>query len=140
MENKYNAFLYPVARVLLSFIFIMSGVGKMGDWSGTAGYMASHGFFAVPFFLAGAIFLEIAGGLSVLTGFKARWGALALIVFLVPATLIFHAFWTLPAESMRMEMISFLKNISILGGLLFVLANGAGSFSVDNRLSASGRK
>jgi len=122
-----------VGRGLLSVIFLLSGVGKLADWSGTAGYMASKHMPAVPFFLLAAVTFELLGGLSVLTGFKARWGALALIVFLIPVTLIFHNFWAYEGMEQKTQMINFLKNLAIMGGLLMVAANGAGPISVDER-------
>ena len=74
---------------------------------------------------------KAAGGLSVLTGFKARWGALALVLFLVPVTAIFHNFWTLQGMEQQMQMIHFMKNLAIMGGLLSIVARGAGLASVD---------
>lgn len=139
METTLNRYLPPAARLLMSAIFLLSAFGKITDWSGTAGYMAAYGFFAIPFFLTAAIVLELGGGLSLLLGYKARWGALALIVFLIPATLIFHAFWSVPEADAKMQMINFLKNVSILGGLLMVMANGAGAFSVDARTNKGGQ-
>ena len=120
-------------RILLALIFLASGLGKVGDWSQTAGYMASKGMPLVPFFLAGAILLEVGGGLSVLLGFRARIGAAALIVFLVPATLIFHNFWALQGMERQVNMIMFLKNLAIMGGLLLVVAFGARRPSLDAR-------
>lgn len=89
----------------------------------------------VSLFLLGAIALEVLGGASIVLGFKARLGALLLIVFLIPATLIFHNFWAFGLQQMQEQMVHFLKNLSILGGLLFVATHGAGSFSLDSRLS-----
>ena len=122
-----------VGRILLALIFLMSGIGKIGDWSGTAGYMEFKGMPLVPLFLVGAIVLEVAGSLSVILGFKARWGALALIIFTIPTTLIFHAFWAVPAEQQQIEMIMFMKNLGLTGGLLMVMAFGAGPLSIDSR-------
>jgi putative oxidoreductase len=86
----------PLAgRILLAQIFIASGLSKIGAWEQTAAYMASKHMPLVPFFLLMAILFEVGGGLSVALGYKARFGAAALIVFLIPATLIFHNFWTL---------------------------------------------
>lgn len=124
----------PLAgRGLLSLIFLLSSVGKIMDWSGTAGYMASKHMPMVPFFLAMAILFELGGGLSVLSGYKARWGALALIVFLIPTTLIFHNFWAYEGMEQKMQMISFLKNTAIMGGLITLGANGPGPISLDER-------
>lgn len=127
-----NRYLPLLGRIFISFIFIMSGLNKIGGWEQTAAYMASKGMPAVPLFLAAAIVFELLGGLSVLLGFKARLGALALIVFTVPATIIFHNFWTLTGMEQQMQMIMFMKNIAIMGGLLFVVSFGSGALSLDN--------
>jgi putative oxidoreductase len=126
-----------VGRILLGLIFVMSGLGKLGNFAGTAGFMASKGMPAATLFLVGAIAIEILGGLSVLAGFKTRWGAAALIVFLVPATLIFHKFWGLSPMETQMQMANFLKNVSIGGGLLGLIAAGPGAASVDAKLEGS---
>ena len=122
-----------IGRVFLSVIFILAGLGKIGDWSGTAGYMASRGMPAIPLFLTLAIIFEVLGGFSLLLGFKTKIGALALFLFLVPATLIFHNFWTYPAAQQQMQMIMFLKNLAIMGGLLTLAAAGPGPLSIDAR-------
>ena len=131
--NAIIRFLPLTGRILITSIFLMSGFGKIADWSGTAGYMASKGMPMVPLFLIGAIVFELGGGLSVLLGFKTRTGATALAIFLVPATLIFHNFWTLDGMEQQMQMAMFMKNFSILGGLLLLMAFGPGPISIDNR-------
>jgi putative oxidoreductase len=93
--------------------------------------MASKGMPFVTFFLGAAIVLELGGGLLVALGYRARLGAFALAVFVVPTTLIFHDFWTLTGPDYQLQMIMFLKNLSMLGGLLLVMAFGPGRFSVD---------
>lgn len=133
MDDALRRYLPLPARVMLSFIFVSSGANKVMDWSGTAAYMEGHGMPAVPFFLLMAICFQVGGGLMVLTGFRARLGAAALIVFLIPATLIFHAFWAVPEEEQQQQMIHFMKNLSILGGLLMVAGLGAGGCSFDAR-------
>lgn len=119
-------------RILLSLIFVMSGFGKIADWNGTAGYMASKGTVAIAFFLPAAITVELLGGLAVLTGFHARWGALLLFLFLIPVTAIFHDFWTLSDMDRQMQTIHFMKNLAIMGGLLIVAGSGPGSFRPGN--------
>ena len=79
-----------IGRILIALIFILSASGKIADFGGTQAYMAQYGMPATGLLLVGAIALELFGGLSVLLGFRARWGAIALFVFLIPATLIFH--------------------------------------------------
>jgi putative oxidoreductase len=122
-----------IGRALLSAIFLLSAMGKLGNFSGTAQFMASKGMPATSFFLVMAILFELGGGLSILLGYKARLGALALIVFLIPASLIFHNFWAYEGMEQQMQMINFLKNVAIMGGLLQVIAHGSGALSLDNR-------
>ena len=120
-----------LGRVLLALIFLMSGINKLFNWDGTAGYMASQGMPMVTLFLIGAVVLEIVGSLSVIVGYKARWGALALIVFTLPATFIFHAYWAVDPAQMQIQQIMFMKNLAMVGGLLLIMANGAGPLSLD---------
>jgi len=123
----------PLGRLLLSAIFLMSGANKLFRWSETADQMRAEGMVAVPFFLLMAVIFELGGGLSVLLGVKARLGALALIVFLVPVTLIFHDFWQYQGQAQMQQMIHFMKNTAILGGLCILMAHGAGTLSFDAR-------
>jgi putative oxidoreductase len=120
-----------IGRVALGSIFLISGFGKLAAWSGTAAYAGSKGVSVS--LLAIATALELLGAISVVLGFKARWGALALLIFLVPVTLVFHNFWGVPAQQQQLELVNFLKNLSIAGGLLIVLGRGAGAFSIDAR-------
>lgn len=122
-----------IGRILLATIFILAGFGKITGWEGTAGYMASRGMPAIPFFLTLAIIFELLGGLSLLLGFKTKIGALALFLFLVPTTLVFHNFWTYPEAQQQIQMIMFLKNLAIMGGLLMLAAAGPGPLSLDGR-------
>jgi len=127
-----NRFTPLIGRFLISSIFIMSGLSKIGGWEQTAGYMASKGMPAVTLFLAGAIIFEVLGGLSVLLGFKARLGAIALIIFTIPAALIFHNFWAFEGMEQQTQMIMFMKNLAIIGGLLLITSFGSGPLSIDN--------
>jgi putative oxidoreductase len=115
-------YLVSAGRVLLSLIFILSGVSKIMEWSGTSEFMASEGLPLVPLLLGAATAIEIAGGLSVLLGWKARWGAWLLFLYLIPTTLIFHDFWAFTGAEQQMQLINFLKNLSIMGGLLLAAA------------------
>ena len=117
-----------IARILLCLIFFKSGIGKIMDPAGTMQYMSAYGMPLTGLFLVGAIVFEIVGALSVLLGYKARWGAILLIIFLAPTTLIFH---TKFSESL--QMIMFLKNLAIIGGLLMVAYFGPGSLSFDKK-------
>lgn len=130
-----------VGRVLLSAIFILSGVGKLLDFHGTAAFMASKGMTMVPLFLYAAALIQLLGGLSLLLGFKTRVGAALLLLFLVPTTAIFHDFWNYidPMEQ-KLQMIMFMKNLAIAGGLFYALGSGSGNCAVDAACCSSSCK
>jgi putative oxidoreductase len=118
-------------RVFLSAIFLFSAFGKIADWSKFAHMMDEKGMPFVPVLLAGALTFELLGGLSVLLGFYGRVGAVLLILFLIPTTLIFHNFWAADAAMQQNQMQHFMKNVAIMGGLFVVAALGTDGFSVD---------
>lgn len=130
-----HAFGMFLARICVSAIFILAGIGKFINYEDTVQYMASKSFTMIPLFLVAAALVEIIGGLSVLFGFKIRWGATLLLLFLIPTSIIFHDFWNLYGAEKQSQMIEFLKNLSIFGGLIYVLLNGAGKFSIDALLT-----
>jgi putative oxidoreductase len=119
------------ARILISQIFLISGVMKIVDWSGTEAQMAERGMFWIPFFHVAAMLVELAAGLSLLVGYQARLGAFGLFMFLIPVTLTFHNFWTYPPEEQKMQMIMFMHNLTLMGGLLYIMTFGPGPLSVD---------
>lgn len=123
-------YLVLLGRVLYSLIFIKSSVGHFS--SSTVAMIASKGVplasIAAP--LSGI--LAFAGGLSILLGYKARWGAWLLVLFLIPVTLIMHNYWTIPDPMMRMmQQVMFLKNLSMLGAALLIAYFGSGPLSLD---------
>lgn len=135
MNNPWQPLVILLARLLLSLIFIISGVNHILNWTGSIAYMREAGLVVPQLLLPGAIVLLLCGGLFVLVGFHVRLGALLLILFLIPTTLLFHDFWNKDtALDAQREMISFLKNVGLLGGLLMVLGFGSGGFSVDGLL------
>lgn len=110
---------------------MLSGFGKIGSFARTAGYMASYGMPMVEVLLVGAILIELVGGLMLAVGWKARWAAWAIFLFLIPTTLIFHAFWASPEAQVMMQTIQFNKNLAIMGGMLYVAFCGPGRLSLD---------
>lgn len=120
-------------RILLALIFVISGYGKIGGFEGTVGYIASKGLPLPQLAAAGAIAVELVGGVLLVAGWQARWAATALFLFLIPTTLIFHNFWAVDAAQVQNQTIHFMKNLCIMGGMLYVMAFGAGPLSVDNR-------
>lgn len=117
-----DRYLLIAGRVLLAILFLFSGLGKIMNWSGTETMMAGKGIPLPAVALALAILFEIAGGLSVLTGYHARWGALALFLYLIPVSLTLHNFWAYEDGERQGQMINFMKNVSIMGGLLVTAA------------------
>jgi putative oxidoreductase len=98
-------------------------------------YAAQQGVPAASLLVPLAGVLSLLGGLSVLVGFKARWGALLLVLFLVPVTLMMHNFWAVTDPQMAMvQRVNFFKNLGLLGGALIIAYFGAGPVSVDEWL------
>jgi putative oxidoreductase len=126
-----------VARFLLALMFVLSGLSKLGGLEGTAGYIASVGLPAAQLLALGAGVLELVAGVLLIVGWQARWAALALALFTVLATFLFHNFWAMPKEQQFMQQLMFMKNLAVTGGLLMVFSYGAGALSLDARRSAS---
>jgi putative oxidoreductase len=117
-----------VGRLLLALIFILSGLGKLGAPEATQGYIASVGIPLPMLSYLITIVVEVIGGLLLLVGYQTRIASLALAAFTLAAAVLFHSNF-----ADQNQMIHFLKNISIIGGLLQVAAFGAGALSVDAR-------
>ena len=131
-----ETYLSPLGRLLMSLIFLLSGFGKFAQFSMMVGFAQSKGMPAPQAAIAIAAVIELVGGLALLVGFKARWTALILALFLVPTTLVFHNFWAVTDPMQHQEQfVNFLKNVAIIGGLLTVVAHGAGGISVDHAMA-----
>ena len=115
-----------LGRLMLAYLFIVSGYGKIAGFAGTAKYMASKGMPMIEPLLVATIAIELIGGIMIAVGFKARWAAWAIFLFLIPVTVIFHPAWADPAQ-----VIAFNKNLAIMGGMLYVALMGPGRLSLD---------
>ncbi|MEA3158111.1 MAG: putative oxidoreductase [Betaproteobacteria bacterium] len=122
-----------VGRILMALIFLTSAYGKITGFDATAVAMAGKGMPVPQVLLVCAITIELIGSTLLVAGWYTRSAALALIVFLIPATLYFHNYWAHPPEQARNQRNHFMKNVTILGALIFVTGMGAGPLSVDNR-------
>ena len=123
-----------IGRILIASIFLVSGIAKLTDTANTAGYMTQVG---IPHALTLAVIAglcEVAGGLAIAFGFLGRLGALGLFLFMIPTTIIFHGFWRLEGAEAKMQMVNFMKNLGIMGGLLLLVAQGPNRFSLDAKL------
>ncbi len=148
MQDLLKGLVSFGGRGFLILIFLMSAVGnKIPKFSSVVEYMKSEGVPAPQVLLAGAIVFLIAGSVSVLIGYKSRIGASLLLVFLALATYYIHDFWTVSKDAAwvlslnsevqqpvaQVEMISFMKNLALMGAMIFIIANGPGAGSLDNR-------
>jgi putative oxidoreductase len=126
--STLQTYAAPAGRVLIAAIFVMAGLNKIAAYDGTAAYMDAMG---VPGgLLPLVIAFEVAVGLAVIVGWQTRWAAAALAGFSLLSGVIFHADF---ADQTQMTM--FLKNVSMAGGFLFLVASGPGAFALDNWLA-----
>ena len=117
-----------VGRVFISLVFLLSGFNKIGNYEGTVGWMESlnmPGIFLIP-----AITLEIIAPIFIIIGYKVKISAALLSLFCIATAIIFHNDF-----SNQIQFISFMKNIGLAGGFLFLVINGARDFSLDKKLS-----
>lgn len=133
MNEVVTKFGPVVGRCLIALIFLISGIGKVTGYAGTAGYMNSKGLPMVDVLLVLSIIIEIGGALMVIAGWKARLAATVIFLWMIPVTLAFHAFWSVPQEQQMLQQIMFLKNLAIMGGLLYIMAFGSGRYSLDKK-------
>lgn len=127
-----SSFFMLIGRILLSAIFLISAYIKVTNYDTEVAYMASKNIPMIPLLLGLSIVIEFVGGLALLLGYKTRALATVLILYLIPVTLVMHDFWMTPdPQAMQNQFFHFLKNIAIIGGLLYVASTGAGRLSCD---------
>ncbi|MEX2493885.1 MAG: DoxX family protein [Nitrospirales bacterium] len=134
-SQPYDSFFMLLGRIMLGALFLLSGMHKIANPEATQQYMASMGMPATEIFLIGAILVEIGAGLSLLLGFWTHVGSTILFLFMIPTTLIFHTDF-----SNQTQFIMFLKNIAMMGGLLYVSVWGPGRFSLDMYLGPTSER
>lgn len=133
-QTKLSTSLSSLAgRLLLAALFLPAGLSKLGNFSGTVGYISSVGLPLPQAGAALALTVEILGGLALILGLGTRLAAAVLAVFTLAASVIFHAYWAVPADQHFVTQLLFFKNIAVIGGLLTVAAWGAGAWSLDAR-------
>ena len=120
-------FIPLVGRAFLSAIFLRAGINNLLNFSSTQQMIAGRGLPLPALLLIGNILFCLVGGIFVLLGYKTRIGAILLILFLIPTTLIFHNFWANPSE-----LTAFLQNLGLIGGLLILFYFGSGPLSLDS--------
>jgi putative oxidoreductase len=130
MENY--KFLPLLGRILIGAPFVMSGLGKLGAYAATVGYIAAVGLPVPPLAFVVSVLVELGGGLLLLSGYRARFVSLVMALFCLATALFFHRNF-----ADQNQMIHFLKNVMMAGGLLQITYFGAGAFSLDARLGRS---
>jgi putative oxidoreductase len=122
-----------VGRILIAYLFIPAGFGKLMGFAGTVGYITSAGLPLPEVGAAIAILVELGFGIALLLGFKTRFTAFVMAAFTVATALFFHKYWSAPDAMKMMQTINFNKNIAIAGGLIALAGFGAGRLSIDGK-------
>lgn len=117
-------------RNLLGILFVVSGLEKIGAFADTTVYMAGAGLPAVQLLLVLAIIVEVGGGGAICFGWRCRLAALLVLIFTVIVTMVFHRYWSVPADQAMVQRLMFMKNVSIMGGLVLLSAFGPGTLAL----------
>jgi putative oxidoreductase len=123
-------------RILMGVIFLVSGFFKVAGYSQMVGFAASKGLPMAGVAIGVAAAIELLGGLAIVTGFQARIVAWVLFVYLIPVTLTLHNFWAAQGMEQQNQMVHFLKNLAIMGGLLLLASYGPGRMAIGARKEA----
>ncbi len=120
-----------IARVFLAFIFFFEAYDSITHFKATKETMTNYGItWNQDILLSFCLFLLILGGILVLIGYRSSLGAIMLLIYFIPVTFILHSWWNDPGDIKRMQSILFMKNLAIMGGLLMVVVNGSGKYSI----------
>jgi len=129
-----QSYVLLAARLLLTPLFIYSGIGKILAFGVTASRLPGGEAGLGMLLAAGAIVVELGCSTALILGIWTRWASLILIAFTIAATLMFHNFWASPAPQVQVQTINFLKNLGLIGAFAMIAAFGPGSFSLEERL------
>lgn len=125
-----------IGRLLFALLFLPAGISKIAGFAGTVGYIGSKGLPLPALGAVIAILVEVGGSLALIAGFGTRFAALVLAAFTLVATFVFHNYWGVPVDQAMVQQLMFYKNIAVVGGLLVLVAHGAGAWSLDARRQA----
>ena len=135
MKDLYDL----IGRIFIAFIFLYDAFDSIVYFKETKATMAQHGLTWQPdLLLYSGIFVLVLGGILVLIGYRSSFGAGLLLLYWIPVTFIAHSFWNDPEPQRRLQAIMFMKNLAIAGGLLMILVNGSGKYSI-RRLFATAK-
>lgn len=120
-----------VGRILLALIFVLGGISKLGAIAATSAHMASAGIPYSNDLVWGAVALELGGGILLIVGLLTRLVGVAFFFYTLTLALLFHAYWTMNGAAAHEQHSAFFEHIAIMGGMLYVVAFGAGPYSID---------
>ncbi|MFM0150313.1 DoxX family protein [Paraburkholderia sp. RL18-085-BIA-A] len=124
------------ARLLVAHIFMLGALMNVWAFDGTVAFMNSLGIPAAHLLLSLSLPFEFIAGLMIAVGWKARWASLALLAWLIIVTPIFHRFWNISPAEVQNQMYHFMKNLYLMGALLFIVAFGSGPISLAHELKS----
>jgi putative oxidoreductase len=122
-----------LGRLLMSYIFVTSGLAKVFSWEANVQYMSTRHLPAIPVLLALAAVIELGGAICLITGYQARVAALVMFVYMIVLTLTFHNYWSFSGNMAGMQETHFRKNLAIAGGLLMLVYSGPGRWSLGRK-------
>lgn len=128
---QLQSLMFLLARIFLAALFLRAGWGKINAYSQTVGAIGGQGVPFAPIAAPLAIFAEFGGGLALLVGYRARLAAVGLVVYVALVSYYFHDFWRLSGGAAQLQATQFLKNLSIISGLIFLAGTGPGRISID---------
>jgi putative oxidoreductase len=127
-----NAAIYLlIARITMGVLFIIPAIRQITNYAGTIKYFASLGFPAPEAMVVLAVVIELVAGTLIILGWKTRWAAWLLVLYVVIATAMAHRFWQFPEAQQFNQLNHFLKNLAVIGGLLYIITFGPGRISVE---------
>ena len=119
-----------LGRLMITYIFATSGVGKIFSWSENVAYMSTRHLPLIPMLLAAALAIEVAGSVCLVTGYQARVAAFVMFWYTTAVTLLFHNYWAANEAMAGMQETHFRKNLAIMGGLLMLAYSGPGKWAL----------
>jgi putative oxidoreductase len=134
LDTPWQTTMALIGRLLLAAIFAMSGIAKLTDTAGTVSHMTAAGIPYADTLAIVAGVAEVLGAASLVLGLLTRLGAFGLFLYMIPTTVLFHGFWNFEGAERLPQMVNFMKNLAIMGGLATLVAVGARRFSIDHRI------
>ena len=128
-----------LGRLMMTYIFATSGIGKIFGWSGNVAYMSTRHLPMIPLLLAVALVIEVGGSISLITGYQARIAAFVMFWYTTAVTLIFHNYWAANEAMAGMQETHFRKNLAIMGGLLMLAYSGPGRWAIGKRANENAK-